>query len=135
MAGTTFRSGIAALFRAVRSLLVREGVNVGGTAGYPRVEIHSLVENPPVDKGGGLRSVDLVVECMSEERLADAVAMTEENIVRLFAEAGFPVEGFSVAGVVAGQVRMLEEQAASDQNKVLYRILQDMTVWIQATSE
>lgn len=126
----TFGTAIASVFKALRAALVRPGVNVGGTASYPRVEIHSAVENAPEAKDGGVRSVTCTIESVSDTKLANVVDMVAENAARIFDAAGLDMQEYSVIGIVPGQTRMLEEQEVTDQNKVLYRILQDVTIWV-----
>lgn len=133
--GNIFRTAIAGLFKAVRSALVRQGVNVGGTAAYPRVELHSFVENSPADKEGRLRSIDLVVECISDKAVGETVDMLEQNIVALLSENGIGVQGFELVGIVPGQSRLLDEQEVNDQNRVIYRIIQNLTVWLQPAAQ
>ena len=52
MAG--FISSLGAVYKALRSALTRKGINVGGTASYPRVEIHTITESAPMDKAGDM---------------------------------------------------------------------------------
>ena len=83
-----YRSSQAEIYKALRQRLARNGVAVGETAGYPRVEIHSFAENAPTDKDGQVRSVSVIVESMSAQSYGHAVAMNEENLDRLLQKAG-----------------------------------------------
>lgn len=123
-----FRSAYAAIYKAFRSILVRDGLNVGGTAGYPRVELHSFTEGEPLDKGFQVRRLELTVESMSNKDLAEAVRMAEDNLAILLQEAGI-AEDFRIIGVIPRQLRDLTE--VSDTQQVIYRILQDMTVFVE----
>lgn len=123
-----FKSAYAAVYKTFRSLLVRGSLNVGGTAGYPRVELHSFTEGEPLDKGGQVRRIDLTVESMSDKALTEAVRMAEENLDILLQNAGV-AEGFKVVGVIPTQLRDLTE--VSETQQVVYRILQTMTVFVE----
>lgn len=126
----TYRSSQGALYKALRQQLVRKGVAVGETAGYPRVEIHSFAENAPTDKDGQVRSVSVIVESMSVQSYGDAVAMNEYNLARL-QEEGWHVlgDGFTILGIVPDQLTELTESL--DTKEILYRQLQrlNFTIW------
>lgn len=127
----SYKSLIADFFRAVIAKLTRQGVNVGGTAAYPRIEVHSVVEDAPLTKDRTLRHITCTVEVITDTKVADAVEIMQENAVRLFTEKGLAVPGATLVGLVPGQVRLFEEQETSDSARVLYRILQDMECWIE----
>ena len=73
---------IGSVYKALRSALTRTGVNVGGTADYPRVEIHSIVESAWLDKGS-VKTITCIVECISDRRMQDVLDMNEENLKRM----------------------------------------------------
>lgn len=127
----TFRTAIAGAVKALRQALSRNGVKIGGTASYPRVEIHSVVESEPLTKDNAVRRITCTIECVSDEKLADVISLTEGNIDKIFAATGLTMTGWNVIGISPGQVRMLEEQESLEQTKVIYRILQDVTVWVE----
>lgn len=127
-----FLTGIADVFKALRSRLTRQGVNIGGTAGFPRVEIHSLVEDTPQDKDGSVRSVTCSIECISTEKVADVVALTESNLDLIFGHGGLGLTGhWSVIGIVPGQTRMFSEQETLDSQQIIYRMITDVTIWFE----
>jgi hypothetical protein len=76
-------SAIGAVYKALRARLTREGIHVGSTADYPRVEIHSIVESAWMDKGHTLKSISCIVECISARRMQDVMDMSEENLSRI----------------------------------------------------
>lgn len=127
----TFKSSLSAVLKALRGALVRSGVNVGGTASYPRVEIHSLQEQAPETKDDSVREVSCTIECISEERIADVMKMASDNTGLILGAAGLSMDEFKVIGIIAGQTRMLDEQESVDQNKIIYRLMQDFTIWIE----
>ena len=67
---------LAEVYKALRARLTRKGVFVGGTADYPRVEIHSVTESAWLDKGS-VKSVTCIVECISDRRMQDVQEMQE----------------------------------------------------------
>ena len=128
-----FTSALASAFKLIRSTLVRTGVKVGGTAAYPRVEIHSVTEDTPQTKDNAVRSITATIECISAEKVADVVALLEGNVERIFADAGLALTGYDVIGIVPGQVRLFQEQESLDSAAVIYRLLQDVTLWLEYT--
>ena len=116
------------IYSAVVSRLTRTGVNVGGTAGYPRIEVHSLREQERLDKEGALRQVTFTVESMSDSSLSEAVTMNEANLL-LLTEYELEIEGWNSLGVVAAQLQDMTE--TSDSKKIIYRILQECSVFLE----
>lgn len=121
-------SSLGLVFKALRSRLNREGVNVGGTAGYPRVEIHSVTESEWLDKGT-VRQVACIVECMSTERIADVMEMNEDNLRLMLAERLMLTDGWQVIGILPGQLQELTE--TSETNAVIYRLLQNIMIFVE----
>lgn len=124
----TYRSAQGAVYKALRSQLLRPGIPVGETAEYPRVEIHSFTENTPQDKDGCLRSLSCVVESMSVKSYGDAVTMNEDNIERLMDEGWGIDAGFTIIGITPDQLTELTETLETQE--ILYRQLQRINVMI-----
>ena len=82
MASKGLYSALGAVFKGLRFALTRTGVYVGGTAEYPRVEIHSVTESEWMDKGW-LKRITCVVECISDRRMVDVVEMNQDNLSRM----------------------------------------------------
>ena len=116
------------VYSALKARLDRPGVRVGGTAGYPRVEIHSIREGERQDKDGALRTVTLTVESVSKSSLGEAVAMNDDNL-RLLTETELEIDGWDCLGVVPTQLQDLSE--TSDSAKIIYRILQEVSVFLE----
>lgn len=129
---SSFVSALAQVYKAIRAKLVGSGATVGGTANYPRIEIHSVVEDTPVTKDNSLRSITANIECISDERVADIVSLADTCIEQIFDEAGLPMDKWSLVGVVPGQIRLFDEESTQDASAVIYRLLQDVTVWVEA---
>lgn len=127
---SSFVSGIAEVFKALRAKLVSTGATVGGTANYPRIEIHSVVESAPQSKDNSLRSVTATIECVSDEKVADIVALLDDCTEQIFDKVGIAVADWNVIGIIPGQIRMFDEESSQDASKVIYRLLQDVIIWI-----
>ena len=126
--GNNIFSALGAVFKGLRSALTRKGVNVGGTADFPRVEIHTISESEWLDKGW-LKRISCVVECMSDKRIADVVEMNEENLLRLMEKSIDLGSEWKIIGMVAGQAQELTE--TTDTKAIIYRLLQNMTVYVE----
>jgi hypothetical protein len=125
-----YRSSQAEIYKALRQRLAREGVAIGETADFPRVEIHSFIENAPTDKDGKVRTLSVVVESMSAKSYGHAVTMNEENLDRLLADGWHVLgNGFHILGIVPDQLTELTETL--DTKEILYRQLQrlNITIW------
>lgn len=122
-------SAISAVYKALRARLTREGIHVGSTSDYPRVEIHSIVESAWMDKGHTLKSISCIVECISARRMQDVMDMSEENLSRMLGEALNLGEGWKVVGIVAGQLQELTE--TTETQAILYRLLQNVTIYVE----
>jgi hypothetical protein len=119
---------LAEIYKALRERLTRSGVPVGGTAMYPRIEIHSLVESAALDKDGS-RQVTCIVECISNRKMHDVQEMQDENLRRMLGNALQLGENWQVFGIVAGQVQEMTE--ISDTNAIIYRLLQNVTIYVE----
>ena len=118
------------LYTAIVARLTRTGVNVGGTAGYPRVEVHSIREQERLDKEGALRQINFTVESMSDASLSEAVTMNEANL-KLMSEYELEITGWSSLGVIPVQLQDMTE--TTDSKKILYRLLQECSVILEET--
>lgn len=117
------------LYKAMRAQLLRPGIPIGETAGFPRVEIHSFIENAPSDKDGSLHQLSCVVESMSTRSYGDAVEMNEKNLARLLAAGWHAIgNGMTVISVMPDQLTELSETL--DTQEILYRQLQRINVII-----
>ena len=123
-----YRSAQGEVYKALRRQLLRDGIPVGETANYPRIEIHSFTENAPTDKDGMVRSLSCVVESMSVKSYGDAVTMNEGNLERLL-EDGWGIDmGFTILGITPDQLTELTETLETQE--ILYRQLQRINVLI-----
>lgn len=121
-------SAYGPVYAAVVSRLERPGVRVGRTAGYPRVEVHTITEGERLDKEGQVRQLSFTVESIGNASLAATTAMNEDNIERLTSELELP-EGWNLVGIVPDQLQDLTESA--DSAKIIYRLLQGFTAWVE----
>ena len=132
MANKGIFSALGAVFKGLRSSLTRTGVNVGGTADYPRVEIQSITESEWMDKGW-MKRITCVVECLSDKRIADVVEMNHENLSRMLEQSIALDDNWKVVGFVAGQAQELTE--TTDTKSIIYRLLQNMTIYVERLTE
>lgn len=121
-------SALGAVYKGIVARLTRKGVKVGGTASYPRVEVHSVIEQEPLDKGGTVRSISCIVESISEDRMAEVVGLNEGNLEQLSMALNLGADWRTV-GIQQGQLQQITE--TSETNKILYRLLQNITVYVQ----
>mgnify|MGYP006874648075 FL=1 len=128
MASTGLFSALGAVFKGLRASLTRSGVNVGGTADYPRIEIHSITESEWLDKGS-IKRITAIVECISNKRMTDVLEMNETNLARILGDKLMLSEGWKVSGVVTGQAQELTE--TSDTNAIIYRLMQNVTIYVE----
>ena len=123
-----YRSAQGEVYKALRRQLLRDGIPVGETADYPRIEIHSFTENAPTDKDGMVRTLSCVVESMSVKSYGDAVTMNEGNLERLLEEGWGIDKGFTILGITPDQLTELTETLETQE--ILYRQLQRINVLI-----
>lgn len=130
MAG--FISALGAVYKGLVAGLTRKGVKVGGTASYPRIEVHSVTEQEPTDKGGTVRVISCIVESMSEDKIADVVSMNEGNLEQLHKALSLGSD-WRIIDVIPGQLQQITE--TTETNKLLYRLLQNVTVYVERLTE
>lgn len=122
-------SAMGATYKAIVAKLTRKGVNVGGTGAYPRIEVHSVIENPPLDKDGQVKSISCTVECITEDRLASVIQMNSDNLSLLLSESLQIDKPWHIIGIQPGVAQQLTE--SSDTNAIIYRIIQDLTIYVE----
>ena len=136
-----YKSAYKPIAQALAAALTRQGYPVGGTTAYPRVELHTFIENTPTDKGGAVRVLSCIVESMSSRSAEQAACMNAYNLDVLgrfryegdfsndFSEDFCLNRPFRVIGVVPTQLTELTE--TSDPQMFLYRVLQNIDIYIQ----
>lgn len=124
-----YKSAQGEVYKALRKQLLREGIPVGETASYPRIEIHSFTENAPTDKDGMVRTLSCIVESMSVKSYGDAVMMNEGNLERLLEDGWGIDKGFTILGITPDQLTELTETLETQE--ILYRQLQriNISIW------
>ena len=123
-------SAYKAIYSAIVSKLTRTGVSVGRTAGYPRIEVHSITENERMDKGGSVRVLALTVESMTTSSLVAADTLNEGNLALLDTMNGTRAGAFRIVGIVPTQLQDLTE--TSDTQRIIYRLLQGLDIYVEA---
>lgn len=122
-------SAYRTVYTALVSALTREGVNVGGTAGYPRVEVNSIREQERLDKEGALRGLTVSIDSISDRSMDQAMTMNEDNLKLLTKYELNVGEGWRCLGVIPTQLRDLVE--TTDSKKILYRLIQDYSIFME----
>ena len=123
-----YRSAYKPIFEELNQRLAREGVYVGKSADYPRVEVHTIVENQPTDKGDSVRVLSCVLESMSTTSMEEAATMNGDNLEVLDAFR-YEDEQFRVVGVVFTGMNEMTE--TSDTQMILYRVIQNADIYVQ----
>ena len=126
-------SAYDAVYSAVVAKLTRQGVIIGKTAFLPRIEVHTITEGQRMDKAGDVRQMELTVESISNASLAAAVTMNEKNLELLTKGALNLGTSWTCLGVVPVQLQDLTE--SSDSDKIIYRLLQQLTVYVTRADE
>lgn len=117
------------LYKAVASIV--KGMNpkwIDKGVKYPKVDLHSWIENPPVDKESSVREISFIVEAYSNTSYDEAVTIADAVAQRLCNEP-ITVEGAKVVSVEPDGTEEIEEQ--DDNNVVLYRQLNRLVVTIK----
>lgn len=122
-------SAIGAVFKALRGALNRSGVNVGGTADYPRIEIHTITESEWLDKDWSLKRISCIVECISARRMSDVLEMNDENLRRMLKDSLHLDNGWHIVSIELGQAQELTE--TSETQALLYRLMQNVTIYVE----
>lgn len=123
-----YKSSYSEIVKELRKMLLRDGVNVGGTSGYPRVEIHSFLENGSVDKDGLVKEATVIVESVSSASEGEAAVMNEDN-VSMIGGKEFNTDSFSVLGVIPKSLQTMDE--SSETQTIIYRQIQTFRLIIK----
>lgn len=125
-----YESAYEPLYASVVACLKAASLKVGGTAGYPRLEVHSITEGQRLDKDGAVRTLTLTVESISSSSLVEAAQNSDAAMAAITAEGALePGEGWDVLTVDPVQLQDLTE--TSDSAKIIYRILQSYEVIVE----
>lgn len=123
-------SAYGALRAAVVSCLKNTGLRVGGTAAYPRVEVHTITENQRLDKEGAVRSLSLTIESISDSSMVQSAEMNADAMEAITAEGALDAGAeWSILDVIPSQLQDLPE--TSDSAKILYRTLQGYDILVE----
>ena len=117
------------LFKAVVAYV--KGVNpkwIDKGVRYPKIDLHSWIENPPLDKEDAVREISFIVEAYSNTSYDEAVTMAETIASGLIANPP-AVDGAKIISVVPDGTEEIEEQ--DNNNVVLYRQLNRIVVTIK----
>lgn len=130
----TNESAVKALQASLTARLTREGVHVGTTAGYPRIEVGEVVENTPLDKAGTVRSLSVVITTITTDSEVRAVDLNNESLHRLSELPPDPSPyGYNLVGHVFTRLQKRQEQ--SDTQNVLYIVEQSLDYFLAKIEE
>lgn len=104
------------------------GVKIGSTAGYPRIEVHTVQETDRLDKEGCIRRLSLSIESMSDRSLQQAVEMSDEAMELLTGTALDMGGEWECFGVVPTLLKDLIE--TPDSKAIIYRVIQQYDFWV-----
>ena len=117
------------LFKAVVAYV--KGVNpkwIDMGVKYPKIDLHSWIENPPLDKEDSVREISFIVEAYSNSSYDEAMSMADTIAQGLIANPP-AVDGAKIISVVPDGTEEIEEQ--DNNNVVLYRQLNRLVVTIK----
>jgi hypothetical protein len=117
------------LYKAIVTRLTRTGVRVGRTAGFPRVEVHTITESERLDKDGALRRMSLTVESMSNKSMEEAQTLNDGNLKLLTENDLTLATGWTCIGIIPTILQDLTE--TSETNTILYRLIQQYDIFIE----
>lgn len=126
--GNISSSASGALYRHLFGALKGAKLPVNSTADFPRIEISSIQEEQPLDKGGSVRQLLVTIEAMSAMSQKDAVEMGRKA-VKAIQDANDTFQGtlsgsFRVLGAFEQSVSMQEEQGMNTDTQLqLYRMI------------
>lgn len=115
------------LFQHLMQAMRRQGVIVGGSAGYPRAEIVSVNEQSVLDKGGEVRQVLVTIDSMSNKGLGEAFEINQKNLDRI-KDADDSTPNYQILGVAEGNTTAREDM--SDTQVVFYRVTNNLTFYL-----
>lgn len=124
-----YRYAKKSLFRAVVNLV--KGVNpswIDKGVKYPKIDLHSWIENTPTDKEQSVREISFIVEAYSNTSYEQAVDMADQ-ISQMLCNESLEVEGAEVISVYPDGTEEIEEQ--DNNNVVIYRELHRIVVTIK----
>lgn len=119
------------LFKAVLSFV--KGINpqwIGKGVKYPKIDLHSWIENSAFDKEQSIREISFIVEGYSNNSYEEAVSITDEVAQRLCAEyRSLQIDNADVISIIPDGSEEIEEE--DNNNVVLYRQLNRLVATIK----
>lgn len=117
------------LFKAVVDLV--KGVNpkwIDEGVKYPKIDLHSWIENTPTTKEQEIREISFIVEGYSNKSYSEAVDMADEIATKLCNEP-LSIDGFEVVSIIPDGTEEIEEH--DNNNVVIYRQLNRLLATIK----
>lgn len=117
------------LFKAVISFV--KGVDpawIDKGVKYPKIDLHSWIENPAMDKEDSVREISFIVEAYSNTSYGEAIQMADTIATGLM-NTTLEVEGAEVVSILPDGSEEIEEE--DNNNVVLYRQLNRLVVTLK----
>lgn len=117
------------LFKAVIAYV--KGVNpkwIDKGVKYPKIDLHTWIENPPLDKEDAVREISFIVEAYSNTSYDEAVTMAD-TIAQGLCDNPPAVEGAEIVFIAPDGTEEIDEQ--DNNNVVIYRQLRRLVVTIK----
>lgn len=117
------------LFKAVVELV--KGINpqlIGKGVKFPKIDLHTWIENAPIDKEQGVREISFIVEGYSNRSYDEAVGIADEVAEKLCKNT-WQIEGMEVISIAPDGSEEIEED--DNNNIVIYRQLNRLVATIK----
>ncbi len=117
------------LFKAIVAYV--QGVNpqwIDKGVKYPKIDLHSWIENAPIDKDDAVREISFIVEAYSNKSYDEAVTMAD-TISQGLCDNPPKVEGAEIIFIEPDGTEEIQEP--DNNNVVIYRQLNRLVVTIK----
>lgn len=124
-----YRYAKKSLFKAVVSFI--KGINpkwIDKGVKYPKIDLHSWIENSAIDKEQGVREISFIVEGYSNKSYEEAVSIADEVAEKL-CENNLHIDGIEVVSILPDGSEEIEED--DNNNIVIYRQLNRLVATIK----
>ena len=117
------------LFKAIVAYV--KGINpswISNKVQYPKIDLHTWIENPSIDKEDAVREISFIVEAYSNKNYDEAVTMAD-TISQGLCDNPPKVEGAEIVFIEPDGTEEIQEQ--DNNNVVIYRQLNRLVVTIK----
>lgn len=118
------------LFKAIVSLVKDINPNwIDKGVKYPKIDLHSWIENTPEDKEQKIREISFIVEAYSNTSYEEAVTMADKVAETIYTTK-INITGAEIITALPDGSEEIEEQ--DNNNIVVYRQLNRITITLKA---